>query len=79
MLYFNNLTQDPSLNWLDNGLTDMLTTNLAQVKGLDVLASDRVLGAVQQVTKDGKTLDAVAGSVRGARRGSGRVTSRERC
>ena len=34
VLYFNNLTQDPSLNWLDNGLTDMLTTNLAQVKGL---------------------------------------------
>ncbi len=58
VLYFNNLTQDPSLNWLDNGLTDMLTTNLAQVKGLDVLASDRVLGAVQRATKGGKTLDA---------------------
>jgi serine/threonine protein kinase/tetratricopeptide (TPR) repeat protein len=57
VLYFNNLTQDPSLNWLDNGLTDMLTTNLAQVKGLDVLASDRVMGAVQRASKDGKTLD----------------------
>jgi serine/threonine protein kinase/predicted negative regulator of RcsB-dependent stress response len=58
VLYFNNLTQDPSLNWLDNGLTDMLTTNLAQVKGIDVLASDRVLGAVQRATKGGKSLDA---------------------
>jgi tetratricopeptide (TPR) repeat protein len=57
VLYFNNLTQDPSLNWLDNGLTDMLTTNLAQVKGLDVLASDRVAGAVRNASKDGKTLD----------------------
>ena len=57
VLYFNNLTQDQSLNWLDSGLTDMLTTNLAQVKGLDVLSTERVLGAVQSATKDGKSLD----------------------
>jgi eukaryotic-like serine/threonine-protein kinase len=57
VLYFNNLTQDQSLNWLDSGLTDMLTTNLAQVKGLDVLSSERVLGAVQRASKDGKALD----------------------
>jgi eukaryotic-like serine/threonine-protein kinase len=57
VLYFNNLTQDPSLNWLDSGLTDMLTTNLAQVKGLDVLSSERVLSAVQRASKDGKSLD----------------------
>ena len=57
MLYFNNLTQDQSLNWLDSGLTDMLTTNLAQVKGLDVLSTERVMGAVQSATKDGKALD----------------------
>ena len=57
VLYFDNLTQDPGLNWLDHGLTDMLTTNLAQVKGIDVLASDRVLGAVRSASKDGKTLD----------------------
>ncbi len=57
VLYFNNLTQDQSLNWLDSGLTDMLTTNLAQVKGLDVLSTERVMGAVQSATKDGKALD----------------------
>jgi serine/threonine protein kinase/TolB-like protein/Tfp pilus assembly protein PilF len=57
VLYFNNLTQDQSLNWLDSGLTDMLTTNLAQVKGLDVLSTERVMGAVQSATKDGKSLD----------------------
>ena len=57
VLYFNNLSQDQSLNWLDNGLTDMLTTNLAQVKGLDVLSTERVLAAVQRASKDGKSLD----------------------
>ena len=57
VLYFNNLSQDQSLNWLDNGLTDMLTTNLAQVKGLNVLSTERVLSAVQRATKDGKSLD----------------------
>jgi eukaryotic-like serine/threonine-protein kinase len=57
VLYFNNLSQDQSLNWLDNGLTDMLTTNLAQVKGLDVLSTERVLSAVHHASKDGKSLD----------------------
>ncbi len=57
VLYFSNLSQDQSLNWLDNGLTDMLTTNLAQVKGLDVLSTERVMGAVQRASKDGKSID----------------------
>jgi eukaryotic-like serine/threonine-protein kinase len=57
VLYFSNLSQDQSLNWLDNGLTDMLTTNLAQVKGLDVLSTERVMSAVQRASKDGKSLE----------------------
>jgi serine/threonine protein kinase/predicted negative regulator of RcsB-dependent stress response len=57
VLYFNNLSQDQSLDWLNNGLTDMLTTNLAQVKGLDVLSTERVLSAVQRASKDGKSMD----------------------
>jgi eukaryotic-like serine/threonine-protein kinase len=57
VLYFSNLSQDQSLNWLDNGLTDMLTTNLAQVKGLDVLSTERVQSVVQRTSKDGKSLD----------------------
>src|SRR5208337_4877500 len=40
VLYFSNLSQDPSLDWLNRGLTEMLTTNLAQVKGLDVLSTE---------------------------------------
>jgi eukaryotic-like serine/threonine-protein kinase len=57
VVYFSNLSQDQSLNWLDTGLTDMLTTNLAQVKGLDVLSTERVMSAVQRASKDGKPLD----------------------
>ncbi len=57
VLYFSNLSQDQSLNWLDNGLTDMLTTNLAQIKGLDVLSTERVMSAVQRASKDGKSMD----------------------
>jgi serine/threonine protein kinase len=57
VLYFSNLSQDPSLNWLDDGLTDMLTTNLAQVKGLDVLSTERVQSVAQRTTRDGKSLD----------------------
>jgi eukaryotic-like serine/threonine-protein kinase len=57
VLYFSNLSPDESLNWLDNGLTDMLTTNLAQVKGLDVLSTERVMSAVQRARKDGKSMD----------------------
>jgi eukaryotic-like serine/threonine-protein kinase len=57
VLYFSNLSQDESLNWLNTGLTDMLTTNLAQVKGLDVLSMERVMSAVQRASKDGKSMD----------------------
>jgi tetratricopeptide (TPR) repeat protein len=51
VLYFSNLSQDPSLDWLNRGLTEMLTTNLAQVKGLDVLSTERVLAEVRRVGK----------------------------
>jgi serine/threonine protein kinase/tetratricopeptide (TPR) repeat protein len=49
VLYFSNLSQDPSLDWLNRGLTEMLTTNLAQVKGLDVLSTERILAEVQRM------------------------------
>ncbi|MGE5326253.1 MAG: protein kinase domain-containing protein, partial [Deltaproteobacteria bacterium] len=58
VLYFSNLSQDSSLDWLNGGLTEMLTTNLAQVKGLDVLSTERVLAALQKLgQKDGSRLD----------------------
>jgi len=51
VLYFSNLSQDPSLNWLDRGFTEMLTTNLAQVQGLDVLSTERIQGSLQRLGK----------------------------
>jgi serine/threonine protein kinase/tetratricopeptide (TPR) repeat protein len=55
VLYFSNLTQDPSLDWLNRGLTEMLSTNLAQVKGLDVLSTERILAEIQRLGKKGTT------------------------
>jgi serine/threonine protein kinase/tetratricopeptide (TPR) repeat protein len=58
VLYFSNLSQDPSLDWLNRGLTEMLTTNLAQVKGLDVLSTERILAEVQRLgMKEAKELN----------------------
>ncbi len=53
VLYFSNLSQDPSLNWLDRGFSEMLTTNLAQTKGLDVLSTERVQSSLQRLGKKG--------------------------
>jgi serine/threonine protein kinase/TolB-like protein len=58
VLYFSNLSQDKSLDWLDRGLTEMLTTNLAQVQGLDVLSTERIQGSLQRLgKKDSTALD----------------------
>jgi eukaryotic-like serine/threonine-protein kinase len=55
VLYFSNLSDDKSLNWLDRGLTEMLTTNLAQVQGLDVLSTERVQASLQRLGKKGSS------------------------
>jgi len=58
VLYFSNLSQDKSLDWLDRGLTEMLTTNLAQVQGLDVVSTERVQGSLQRLgKKDSGSID----------------------
>jgi serine/threonine protein kinase/TolB-like protein len=57
VLYFENLSQDPSLNWLDSGLSEMLTTNLAQVQGLEVLSTDRVHSALARTGAKGTQMD----------------------
>ena len=51
VMYFSNLSQDKSLDWLDRGLTEMLTTNLAQVQGLDVLSTERIQSSLQRLGK----------------------------
>jgi eukaryotic-like serine/threonine-protein kinase len=39
-----NLSGDKSLDWLGNGVVELLTANLAQAKGLDVIPSERLRG-----------------------------------
>ncbi len=42
VLYFDNVTGDPGLDWLRTGLTDMLVTNLSQSPDLRVLSTQRL-------------------------------------
>jgi tetratricopeptide (TPR) repeat protein len=59
VLFFQNLTGDPDLEWLRTGLTEMLVTDLSQSPGLRVLSTDRLY----QVLKDlGQVDEAVIAS-----------------
>jgi TolB-like protein len=51
-----NMTQDSSLDWLGSGVAELLTTNLAQAKGLDVISSQRVRGLIRRRVKEGERL-----------------------
>ncbi|MFQ5742569.1 MAG: protein kinase [Acidobacteriota bacterium] len=42
VLYFDNLSGDPSLDWLRSGLPDMMVTDLSQSPGIRVLGTDRL-------------------------------------
>jgi serine/threonine protein kinase/tetratricopeptide (TPR) repeat protein len=53
VLYFDNNTGNPSLDWLRSGLTDMLVTDLSQSPEIRVLGTDRLY----QILKDMKRLD----------------------
>jgi tetratricopeptide (TPR) repeat protein len=48
VLYFENATRDPELDWLSDGLTDMLVTDLSQSPNLDVLSMEHLY----QILKD---------------------------
>jgi len=43
VLYFENKTGNPQLDWLRTGLTDMLVTDLSQSPDVEVLGTDRLL------------------------------------
>jgi TolB-like protein len=73
VLYFSNLSQDSSLDWLNRGLAEMLTTNLAQVKGLDVISTERNSRRGRAPGDEGNggaqsRLDGEGGAQRGRRR-----------
>jgi eukaryotic-like serine/threonine-protein kinase len=51
-----NMAGDPSLNWLGNGVAELLTTDLAQAKTLEVISTERVRALVDSRVKDGAAL-----------------------
>jgi serine/threonine protein kinase/tetratricopeptide (TPR) repeat protein len=53
VLYFENASGDPELDWLRSGLTDMLVTDLSQSPSLRVLSTDRLY----QILRDMNRLD----------------------
>ncbi len=53
-----NLTHDPSLDWLADGAVELLSTDLAQSKGLQVISTDRVRGIIRQRVKGESRLPA---------------------
>jgi len=58
VIEIENLSQDASLNWLGNGVVDLLTTDLAQAKGIDVISTERIRGLVGREVKPGESLPA---------------------
>jgi tetratricopeptide (TPR) repeat protein len=66
VLYFENLSDDASLEWMRTGLTDMLVTDLSQSPNIRVLATDRLyqildeMGQLTQPMNSFETVQAVA-------------------
>ena len=56
VVQIENLSADQSLGWLDRGVAELLTTNLAQAKSLDVISTERVRGLINRRTKGQGTL-----------------------
>ena len=48
VLYFDNITGEPGLDWLRTGLTDMLITNLSQAPELRVVSTQRLYQILDQ-------------------------------
>jgi tetratricopeptide (TPR) repeat protein/TolB-like protein len=46
VVQIENLSQDSSLEWLDRGVVELLTTNLAQSGSLQVISTERVRGLI---------------------------------
>ena len=51
VLYFENISGDPSLDWLRAGLTDMLVTDLSQSPQIEVLGTDRLYQILKELNR----------------------------
>ena len=62
VLYFENLSGDPELDWLRSGLTDMLVTDLSQAQSIEVLGTDRlyqILRDMDELESESTSFDVV--------------------
>ncbi|MFQ5799021.1 MAG: protein kinase [Bacteroidota bacterium] len=50
VMYFENLTGDPALDWIEAGMVEMLTANLGRFENLNVLSSQRLFDIMRQVS-----------------------------
>ncbi len=51
VLYFENTTGSPELNWLRTGITEMVVTDLSQSQDLEVVATDRLYDVLAELTR----------------------------
>ena len=59
VLYFENNTGNPSLDWLRTGLTDMVVTDLSQSADVEVLSTDRLYRILSELKRaDDKVISA---------------------
>ncbi|MCG6923938.1 MAG: hypothetical protein LJF30_01235 [Acidobacteria bacterium] len=67
VFYFDNLSDDAELDWLETGLTDMLVTNLSQSPTLRVLSTSRLYQLLDELgQRDAPAISAeVVGEVAG--------------
>lgn len=56
VIEIENLSRDPSVDWLGNGVVDLLTTDLAQGKNFDVISTERIRGLIAGKVKPGESL-----------------------
>ncbi len=54
VLFFQNLTGDPELDWLATGIPELLATDLSQSPGLKVLGTDQLHRIHQQLAERGE-------------------------
>ncbi len=52
VINFENISQDDELKWLERGIAEMLTTNLAQFENLDVISNQQLYELIGHITSD---------------------------
>lgn len=50
VMYFDNLTGEPALEWVEVAMVEMLTANLGQFDNVEVLSSQRLFDIMRQVS-----------------------------